>query len=39
MSFESDQAATKAALKVGAPTWFGVGAWGLVVGVAMIKAG
>ncbi|WP_423680955.1 AzlC family ABC transporter permease [Undibacterium sp. WLHG33] len=39
MSFESDQAATRAALKVGAPTWFGVGAWGLVVGVAMIKAG
>jgi predicted branched-subunit amino acid permease len=39
MSFESDQAARQDALKVGAPTWFGVGAWGLVVGVAMIKAG
>lgn len=39
MSFESDQAARKGALKDGAPTWFGVGAWGLVVGVAMIKAG
>ena len=27
------------ALKAGAPTLFGIGAWGLVVGVAMIKAG
>jgi len=39
MSFESDQAATKEALRLGAPTWFGIGAWGLVVGIAMIKAG
>ena len=39
MSFESDHAATKEALRLGAPTWFGIGAWGLVVGVAMIKAG
>ena len=39
MSFETDQAAFKEGLKVGAPTWFGVGAWGLVVGIAMIKAG
>ncbi|MFZ6846885.1 AzlC family ABC transporter permease [Undibacterium sp. RuRC25W] len=39
MSFESDQAAIKEALRLGAPTWFGIGAWGLVVGVAMIKAG
>lgn len=39
MSHDSDQAAFKEGLRVGAPTWFGVGAWGLVVGVAMIKAG
>ncbi|BBB68123.1 membrane protein [Undibacterium sp. YM2] len=39
MSFESDKAAIKEGLRVGAPTWFGIGAWGMVVGVAMIKAG
>ena len=39
MSFESDQAATREAIRLGAPTWFGIGAWGMVVGVAMIKAG
>lgn len=39
MSFESDKAAFKEGLRVGGPTWFGVGAWGLVVGIAMIKAG
>ncbi|MFZ6653652.1 AzlC family ABC transporter permease [Undibacterium sp. TJN19] len=39
MQSETDKAAFKEGLKVGAPTWFGVGAWGLVVGVAMIKAG
>jgi predicted branched-subunit amino acid permease len=27
------------ALRDGMPTWFGIGAWGLVVGVAMVKAG
>lgn len=39
MQQDIDQAAFKEGLRVGAPTWFGVGAWGLVVGVAMIKAG
>lgn len=34
-----DKSAFQEGLKAGAPTWFGVGAWGLVVGVAMIKAG
>ncbi|MFZ6719802.1 AzlC family ABC transporter permease [Undibacterium sp. Ji49W] len=39
MSFDSDKAAFKEGLRVGAPTWFGIAAWGLVVGIAMIKAG
>jgi predicted branched-subunit amino acid permease len=39
MNTEIDKAAFREALKIGMPTWFGVGAWGLVVGVAMIKAG
>ncbi|MFZ6675714.1 AzlC family ABC transporter permease [Undibacterium sp. Xuan67W] len=39
MSFESDQTAFREGLKVGIPSLFGIGAWGLVVGVAMIKAG
>ncbi|MEB0139374.1 MULTISPECIES: AzlC family ABC transporter permease [unclassified Undibacterium] len=39
MTFETEHAATRAAWRISAPTWFGVGAWGLVVGVAMIKAG
>lgn len=39
MPFDNDKAAFQAGLKVGMPTWFGIGAWGLVVGVAMIKAG
>lgn len=39
MQTEIDKAAFKEGLKIGMPTWFGVGAWGLVVGVAMIKAG
>ncbi|MFZ6815445.1 AzlC family ABC transporter permease [Undibacterium sp. Rencai35W] len=39
MSFESDQLAFREGLKVGMPSLFGIGAWGLVVGVAMIKAG
>jgi predicted branched-subunit amino acid permease len=39
MTTEIDKAAFREGYKVGMPTWFGVGAWGLVVGVAMIKAG
>lgn len=39
MQTEIDKAAFREGLKIGVPTWFGVGAWGLVVGVAMIKAG
>ena len=39
MQTEIDKAAFQEGLKIGIPTWFGVGAWGLVVGVAMIKAG
>lgn len=39
MSHDTDKAAFKEGLRVGAPTWFGVAAWGLVVGIAMIKAG
>lgn len=39
MQTEIDKAAFREGLKIGIPTWFGVGAWGLVVGVAMIKAG
>lgn len=29
----------RAGLKVGIPTLFGIGAWGLVVGIAMVKSG
>ena len=39
MQNEINKAAFREGLKIGIPTWFGVGAWGLVVGVAMIKAG
>jgi predicted branched-subunit amino acid permease len=39
MQTEIDKAAFREGLRIGIPTWFGVGAWGLVVGVAMIKAG
>ncbi|MFZ6771286.1 AzlC family ABC transporter permease [Undibacterium sp. SXout7W] len=39
MQSDIDKAAFKEGMRVGMPTWFGVGAWGLVVGVAMIKAG
>ena len=39
MQTETNKAAFREGLQVGMPTWFGVGAWGLVVGVAMIKAG
>ena len=38
MQTEINKAAFQEGLKIGIPTWFGVGAWGLVVGVAMIKA-
>ncbi len=38
-SIKTNQDAWKEALQAGAPTWFGIAAWGLVVGVAMIKAG
>ena len=34
-----DRAAFKAGFAAGAPTLFGIGAWGLVVGIAMVKAG
>ena len=39
MSFQSKQHAFREGLKIGVPSLFGIGAWGLVVGVAMIKAG
>ncbi|HTD03479.1 AzlC family ABC transporter permease [Undibacterium sp.] len=39
ISAEMEKAAYREAAKAGMPTLFGVGAWGLVVGVAMIKAG
>ena len=39
MQTEIDKAAFREGVKIGIPTWFGVGAWGMVVGVAMIKAG
>ncbi|MFZ6750030.1 AzlC family ABC transporter permease [Undibacterium sp. Ren11W] len=39
MTTEIDKAAFQEGYKIGMPTWFGVAAWGLVVGVAMIKAG
>jgi len=34
-----DEAAWRDGLKDGMPTLFGIGAWGLVVGVAMVKSG
>jgi predicted branched-subunit amino acid permease len=34
-----DPAAWREGFKVGAPTLFGIGAWGLVVGIAMVKTG
>ncbi|MDP3671478.1 MAG: AzlC family ABC transporter permease [Telluria sp.] len=36
---DHDDAAWRAGLKMGLPTLFGIGAWGLVVGVAMVKTG
>ncbi|WP_348696190.1 AzlC family ABC transporter permease [Duganella fentianensis] len=33
------EAAWREGLKVGTPTLFGIGAWGLVVGIAMVKSG
>ncbi|WP_082551479.1 AzlC family ABC transporter permease [Massilia sp. Root351] len=34
-----DEAAWREGLRTGIPTLFGIGAWGLVVGVAMVKSG
>ena len=34
-----DDAAWREGFKTGLPTLFGIGAWGLVVGIAMVKAG
>lgn len=36
---DEDPAIYRQALKTGAPTLFGIGAWGLVVGVALINSG
>lgn len=36
---EHDHAAWREGFKTGLPTLFGIGAWGLVVGIAMVKAG
>src|SRR5471032_2025584 len=36
---EHDEAAWRDGLRDGVPTLFGIGAWGLVVGVAMVKTG
>lgn len=36
---EHDEASWREGLKTGIPTLFGIGAWGLVVGVAMVKTG
>ncbi|WP_426175069.1 AzlC family ABC transporter permease [Massilia sp. TWR1-2-2] len=36
---EHDAAAWREGFKTGLPTLFGIGAWGLVVGIAMVKAG
>jgi predicted branched-subunit amino acid permease len=34
-----DEQAWREGLKIGMPTLFGIGAWGLVVGIAMVKTG
>jgi predicted branched-subunit amino acid permease len=39
VSMEHHQPSWHAGLKVGAPALFGIAAWGLVVGVAMVKTG
>ncbi|MGZ3183354.1 MAG: AzlC family ABC transporter permease [Telluria sp.] len=36
---DHDEDAWREGLKVGIPTLFGIGAWGLVVGIAMVKTG
>ncbi len=36
---DHDEAIWREGLKVGMPTLFGIGAWGMVVGVAMVKTG
>jgi 4-azaleucine resistance transporter AzlC len=39
ISFVHDQAAWRAGLKMSVPMLFGIAAWGLVVGIAMVKTG
>src|SRR5471032_2180200 len=36
---EHDEAVWREGFKVGVPSLFGIGAWGLVVGIAMVKSG
>lgn len=36
---DEDEAIWREGFKVGMPTLFGIGAWGLVVGIAMVKSG
>ena len=36
---DEDDAVWREGFKVGVPTLFGIGAWGLVVGIAMVKSG
>ncbi|NRR29225.1 AzlC family ABC transporter permease [Oxalobacteraceae bacterium] len=36
---EHDEASWREGLRTGTPTLFGIGAWGLVVGIAMVKSG
>ena len=36
---DEDEAVWREGFKVGIPTLFGIGAWGLVVGIAMVKTG
>ena len=36
---DHDDAAWREGVKAGLPTLFGIGAWGLVVGIAMVKTG
>lgn len=36
---EAERAAWREGVKAGLPTLFGIGAWGMVVGVAMVKSG
>ena len=36
---DEDEAVWREGVRVGTPTLFGIGAWGLVVGIAMVKSG